>query len=116
MRAGYTLGLKRHSPGVTDSHGNVTPGWAAPFDWKVYGIAPSTSQEPLVDRLAVTADLTVYAPQSPLPGPHDRVVIDSSVSPAWAGEWEVDGEVGDYTNGPFGFEPGVTVSLKRAVG
>lgn len=112
MRTVYTLGLKRHSTGTTDAHGNVRDGWADPTDWHVYGIAPNATNadpEPLADRAAVTTGLSVLAPHDPLPGPLDRVVVDGE-------EWEVDGDVADYTRGPFGYEAGVVVALKRAEG
>jgi hypothetical protein len=109
VKAVYTLGLKRRTTGTKDAHGNVIEGHADPVDWPVYAIAPSTSEEPGVDRLAVTTGLSVLAPLSTVPGPLDRVVIDGE-------EWEIDGEVANYTRGPFGFTPGVVVSLKRAEG
>lgn len=116
MRASCSLGLKRWTPGVKDSHGNPVETWAPAVDWPVYAVAPSTSDEPDPDRRAVVTNLTVLAPPGTYPGPHDLVEIPSSLSPEWAGDWQVDGEVGDYTHGPFGYRPGGSVVLKRAEG
>lgn len=109
MRPVYTLGLRRWMPGLEDAHGNPVESWADPVDWKVFAVAPTASMEPLADRMAVATGISVLAPPDPLPGPHDVVIYDGE-------EWQVVGEVANYTTGPFTYKPGVVVNLERKEG
>lgn len=110
MRAVYTVGLRRHSSDATDSHGNAIDAWADPIGYPVYAIAPTTSNEPDPSRTAVVTGYTLLAPPDGEPvTPLDRFVLDGV-------EWEVVGEIADWTRGPFGFRPGVSINLTRAAG
>lgn len=112
MKARLVLGLKVYSSVEADAHGNASDSWAAPVDWTVFGIAPRTAvpPEPSADRSEVISGHAVYAPKTgTLPGPLDLVVIDGE-------DWRVEGELGDYTRGPFGYAPGVVVNLTRVEG
>lgn len=111
MRARYTIGHRVYSPGVEDDLGNVTPGYLPAVDLLVYGLAPTSSDEPVApSRTAVVTGLAIYLPGGPALGPHDRYVVDGA-------EWEQDGEVADYTRGPFSNRVGQRVlNLKRVEG
>lgn len=109
MQAVYTVLVKRHSPGTKDAHGNVRDGYSDPEPMQVYGIAPKGSQEPGADRQAVTTGHLLFLPPEAVLGPLDLVLIDGV-------EHEVEGEVADYTRGPFGFKPGKTASLTKTGG
>lgn len=116
MKASVEVGHRAYQPGAKDAHGNAVDAWAARVPLLVYGIAPRGSQEPSPDRLEVMSGLGLYAPPETAVGPHDRFVIDPAISPSWAGEWKVTGEIADYNHGPFGFRPGVVITLSRVSG
>lgn len=109
MRAVYTVQRKPYVAGLKDAHGNVRAGWGAPEDFEVFAIAPSTSQEPLADRTAVTTGISLLVPPTAVVGPLDLFVVDGE-------DWKVEGEIADYTRGPFGFDAGKVVSLTREEG
>lgn len=109
MRTVYTVGVRRYVAGQKDSHGNAEDTWAAPVPVPVYSIAPTTSSEPEPGRSEVVEGMTVLAPVGTLIGPQDRVLIDGD-------EWETDGDLADWSRGPFGWAPGVSINLKRAEG
>lgn len=105
MRATKTVGLMRHSTGVLDDHGNETDGWSAVEKVRVYGWAPAYgSIETGNSRVVVGLD--VFMPVDHAIGAQDRVLVNAT-------EYHVDGEVADYTKGPFGFKAGYVVRLKR---
>lgn len=106
----WTVGVSLRQPGEKDRHGNVTYTYADPVDVEVYAISPSFSTEPATGRMEVTSGLMIYAPVDALhPGPHDRLVIDDVV-------WELDGEVADFSRGPYGDSFGVTYTVKKVEG
>jgi hypothetical protein len=106
----FTIGVKRYADGAVDRHNNPTKTWLTAVDVEVYGIAPTSSDEPFeAGRNAVVTGLTVLAPVGTVIGPKDRVVIDSE-------EYEVDGEIADWSKGPFSWSPGIEIKLKRAEG
>jgi hypothetical protein len=109
MRAVYTVSVRRYAAGAKDAHGNPVASHGSPEPLQVYGVAPKGSQEPGADRLAVSTGLMLLMPPEAVLGPHDLVIVDGD-------EWEIEGEVADYTRGPFGFRPGKTVALKRTEG
>lgn len=102
-----TIGHAIYTPGAVDSHNNPKDDWAAPVDVDVYGIAPTTSTEP--GGTQTITGLTVYAAPGFALDPRDRFVHKATT-------WMVVGEEGDWTEGPFGFTPGVTFNLKRVEG
>lgn len=71
------------------------------------GWAPASSTEPEIGR--VEHDIDLYAPAGTVSGAGDVVDLPS-------GQFEVVGEVLDWTKGPFGFSPGVVVQLRRVTG
>jgi hypothetical protein len=102
-----TIGHAVYAAGAVDSHGNPAASWAAPVDVWVYGYGPrGDSTEPAGTQVIV--GLEVYAPRMAVDA-RDRFVVDGKT-------YEVDGEVGDWTKGPFGFTPGLTFALKRVEG
>ena len=109
VRAVYTVGHRAYVAGLKDAHGNVREGWADPVPFEVYAIAPLASQEPGDDRTAVTTGISLLAPQGAVVDPHDRFVVDGV-------EYDVEGDVADYTRGPFGFAAGLVVNLTRTEG
>lgn len=103
----YTIGIRTLQSGALDSHGNSVDGWGDPFDVQVYAIAPRTSTEDDPTRTEAITGYTILAPVTLVIGYRDRVVIDGE-------EWEVDGEIGNWSHGPFGWAPGISFNVKRA--
>lgn len=104
-----TIGHAIYTPGTVDAHGNPTDTWASPVNVGVYGYGPrsdSNSAEP--GGTQVITGLTVLAPMFAV-DPRDRFVVAGKT-------YEVVGEVGEWDSGPFGYEPGMTVNLKRVEG
>lgn len=103
------------TPGGPDPHrdpGTYTPPLDDPgTDVPVYGWAiPSTSNPELAghpDRVSADGDL--YAPPTFTPTPRSVIGLPS-------GRYEVLGEVQDYNHGPFDWQPGSTVNLRKVVG
>lgn len=108
----WTVGVRAWSPtGGVDRQGNPVSTWAAPVQAPVHGVAPRVVTEPGdPNRHAVVEGLTVYAPPGTTVGPHDRVVIADQ-------EYEVVGEVEDWTVGPW-LNPaaGVVINVERVEG
>lgn len=109
-----TIGHATYQPGVKGSHGNPVDAWAEPVDVQVYGYGPRTdtrgatgSNEP--GGTQVVVGLEVYAPKGLAVDPRDRFVVDGKM-------YNVEGEIGDWSNGPYGFAPGIVIALKRAEG
>lgn len=106
----FTIGVKSYVSGSVDRYNNPTESWSASVDVPVYGIAPTSSDEPFeVGRNAVITELSVLAPVGTAIGPKDRVVIDSD-------EYEVDGDIADWSKGPFSWSPGIEIRLKKVTG
>lgn len=109
MKAVYTVLVKRRTTGALDAHGNPVEGLSDPEPLAVYAIAPTGSQEPGSGRLDVTTGLSLLLPSEAVLGPLDVVVVDGE-------DWQVEGEVADYTRGPFGYRAGRVASLTRTEG
>lgn len=108
MEATQTIGHLVYQPGAEDDHGNAEDAWAPPVLVAVYGYGPrGDSTEP--GGTQVIVGLQVLAPKSVSVDSRDRFVIAGKT-------YEVEGEVGDWTNGPFGFTPGIEFNLKRVEG
>ena len=102
--------VRRWTTGELDAHNNPIEGWSEPEDLKVYGWEVPRTAEPLLrghDRVIV--DLSLLVPPGTEIEAHDKVVLQDR-------EYEVVGEVEDAGNGPFGFDPGATVQLRRVEG
>lgn len=102
------VGHEVYQAGAEDPHGNPVDSWSAAVDVSVFGYGPRTeSTEP--GGTQVIVGLQVFAPKGLAVSSKDRFVIDSLT-------YTVEGEIGDWTNGPFGFEPGISFNLKRVEG
>lgn len=109
MTPAITVGLRVYTPSAKDKYGDAVESWSAPIDLAVYSVAPRSSDEPEEGRNAVVSGVSLHAPPGTPVGPLDRVVIDGV-------EYEVEGEIADWTRGPFGFASGVVIDLKRTEG
>lgn len=110
LTAKYTLGIKRYQEGAEDAHGNPVESWGSVEDVAVYAVAPSFSNEPdQSGRDSVITGLSILAPLSVVIGAKDRAVWKSD-------EYTIEGELADWTYGPFSFKPGVQFSLKKVNG
>lgn len=110
LTAKYTLGIKRYEEGATDAHGNPVESWGSVENVAVYAVAPSFSNEPPESgRDAVITGLSVLAPTDVVIGAKDRAVWNSE-------EYTVEGDLGDWTTGPFSFKPGIQFALKKVNG
>lgn len=108
FQVAQTIGQEIYQAGVEDPHGNPEDSWASPVDVGVYGYGPRfASTEP--GGTQVIVGLTVYGPKSLQVGSRDRFIVNGL-------RYDVDGELGDWTNGPFGFAPGIEFNLKRVEG
>lgn len=97
-----------YQPGAKNSHNNPVDAWAAPVVLSVFGYGPrEDSTEP--GGTQVIVGLEVYAPKTSTVGAKDRLIVDGH-------RYEVDGEIADWTNGPFGYKPGIVINLKRVEG
>ena len=106
----FNLGRKAWTPGeATDAHGNGVSSFAEEAPFPVYSVAPVTTAEPDAGRTLVTEKLSVLAPAGSTLDPRDVFVIDGT-------DYEVDGEIADWTKGPWGWAAGVQFHLRRARG
>lgn len=104
-----TIGHMVWSAGSVDAHGNPADTWAAAVNVLVYGYGPpAVRAETEPGGTQVISHLEVLAPTFTV-DPRDRFVIDSVT-------YEVAGEPNVWDSGPFGYEPGMVVRLKRAEG
>lgn len=108
MRVAQVIGHAVYTGVDEDSHGNTTDTWADPVPVGVFGYGPrSDSTEP--GGTQVIVGLTVYAPPTLTVSSRDQFVVNGL-------RYDVDGEVGDWTFGPFGYRPGIEFALKRVEG
>lgn len=119
----WTVGVRAWSQSGRDAHGNPVPSWAPPVPVRVHAVGPRVQTEPgEPNRTVVVEGLTVYAPAGTVVGEHDRVVwpfkVDDTGAVTFAGEeYEVDGDVADWTSGPWPNPvAGVTFDLTRTEG
>lgn len=114
MKARYTIGHRAYVTDSVDDLGNAVDEWLPAVDLKVFSLAPTASladSEPTEpSRSAVVTGMTALVPRGTALGPHDHYVINGE-------EWEQEGEVGDYTRGPFRNRVGhLVLTLKRVEG
>jgi hypothetical protein len=113
----HTVGWHAWSEGPEDPHGNPTNVWTPPLDQpgtptKVMGWQTSRTIEPNETRVQSDIDLLV-PPGVTVGSPRDVVDIPLDKS---KGQYEVVGDMEDWTTGPFGYKPGAVVKLKRVTG
>lgn len=109
----YTVGWHTHSEGTADAHNNpvsvytpalnATGTQVAVMGWAPAG-SPGLSVEP--NEARVIHDIDLLVPPGVTGGPKDVVDLPD-------GQFEVVGWPDDWTKGPFGFQPGKVVKLKR---
>lgn len=106
----YTVLTEAYSGSTYDAHGNYTDSWLAPVEQPVIGWYTPVSTEPkIAGRDQVIVDLALMTPPGFVIGPLDRVTVAGV-------RFEVIGYPEDYTHGPFNFNPGLVVNLKRVEG
>lgn len=110
MKARHLIGVRAFQAGATDAHGNPVESWAAAVDVPVIALSPGSDEPAAANRDLSIVEWTVYAPAGTSVGARDRVVVDGR-------EFEVLGEVQDYTRGPW-VNPvaGVVFELRRPEG
>lgn len=112
LNARFPVGWRRYSPEAeTDPYGEPLPGYLPPEIVHIYGPAPTAPEElPVATTDRLRERLTLYVPpEFPDVDRRDRIVVRGK-------EYEVDGEVQDYNDGPHGFQPGGTLYLVRVTG
>lgn len=103
----YTVARQRYTAAGFDAHGNPVVSWSAPEDLAVYGWSRPQSSEPkLAGEQRIEVSLEVFAPVGTVTEPPDRIEVDGEL-------YNVVGETEDYDHGPFGWQPGVVINLKR---
>ena len=110
MRARFDVDVYLFEGSATDDRGRREPSWAdIPLRQKVFGWAPPSSDQltALDGAEVIDRDLDLYVPQGFQCGPLAKVVVDSVA-------FQALGHVKDYSHGPFGFNPGGVVALKRS--
>lgn len=107
----YTVTRASYMPGATNAHGNPVDTWQAPTAVKVHGWAPPSADKETSDsaRSAVERDLDLYAPAGTAGAPKDLWVVDGV-------PYHQVGHVEDYTKGPWRWEAGLRINLKRVEG
>ena len=112
----WQIGLRVWSQSGSDAHGNAVDTWAAPVVVPIHSVAPrvvGTDEPNRGNRSVVIEGLTVYAPAGTVVDARDRIVwpwpaVAESV------EYEVVGEIEDYTKGPWGNPAaGVVIQMQR---
>lgn len=109
----YTVSVRRFESTGDDGYGNPVDSHSeSTLDLPAHFVAPATSAEPnRANRDLLTTDKTVGAPKhANLPGPRDLVT--------WQGDdYRVEGEIADYTFGPWSNPAaGVTFLIRRVEG
>lgn len=109
FRLAQTVGHKAYTPGAVDSHNNPVDAWADPVSVEVYGYGPpNRTPEAEPGGTQVIEGMQILAPVFAV-DPRDQFVVDGDL-------FEVEGEVANWSHGPFGFQPGMTIQLKRVEG
>lgn len=113
LTANKTVQRRAYIPGALDSHGNPTDSWGDPVDVDVYGWVPSSgaggADVNTAGRLEVISDIDILAPAGTTAFPNDRFIIAGDT-------YLVMGHAEDFTQGPFGYKPGVRINLNRSEG
>lgn len=102
--APYTV---THIPAGTvteDDDGNTVQGWGTPADLPAYSVAPHVDETRKGETYLDTWDVDVLMPKAVI-NAADRIVFDSIT-------YDVV-NVADWTYGFHGWEPGISVGLKK---
>lgn len=111
----FTVAVHSYSAGSIGDYGETAAVYTPPLDTSgtevaVYGWSTPSSVEPKLaghDRVVVDQELLV-PPENTI-GAHDLVDLPD-------GQYQVIGEPEDMNNGPFGWQPGKVVNLRRVTG
>lgn len=108
----YTVQHEVYESDAEDSRGNAIDRWLPPVALEVHGWAtPASDQETFEPgRNAVERDLDLYAPGGTSASPRDRITIPGE------GLFQVVGRHQDFTKGPWQWNAGVRINLKRTEG
>ena len=106
----FVVEVEPYEPGV-DSHNRATDAWGEADEVPVYGWAPAeTGQTVAGNRQPVTTAVDVYAPAGTVTHTKDRWTLPSGV-------YLQDGDVKDYTTGPWETTvAGVVIRLQQIRG
>lgn len=109
LKPRFTVSHSAWTEETPDSWGTPTRGWSAAVQVEVFGWAsPGADSEIRDTATGVRRDLDLYSPTG-FTRPRDRVTVDGVL-------YECVGWPEDYTHGPFGFEAGYRINLKRVEG
>lgn len=109
LKPRFTVSHSAWTEETPDGWGSPTRGWADPVVVEVFGWAPPSPDTEIRDiGTGTRRDLDLYAPTG-FTRPRDRVTVDGVL-------YECVGWPEDYTHGPFGFEAGYRINLKRVEG
>ena len=103
----WTVQREAWSSGGLDAHGNQSDTYLAPVDVAVYGWAAPAPEERTSERVVI--DLRMYAPSGTAANSRDRFILPD-------GTYEAQGPAQSYDYGPFGWQPGVVINLRRVEG
>jgi len=111
----FTVAVHSYSAGSSDEYGEAAAVYTPPLDSAgtdvaVYGWSTPSSTEPKLaghDRVIVDQELLV-PPDSTISA-HDLVDLPD-------GQYQVIGEAEDFNSGPFGWQPGKVINLRRVTG
>jgi hypothetical protein len=104
-----TIGHAIYTPGSVDSHNNPIDAWASPVNVAVYGYGPPVrTEEAEPGGTQVMQGIQVLAPVFAV-DPRDRFVIAGIT-------YELVGEAANWDHGPFGYQPGMLLRLRRVEG
>lgn len=104
----WTVQLSKWSYGPKDRFGDQTKVWSDPVTRNVYGWSPPDLTEEVfsANRDAVVQDLDIYDPDDSVYAPDDLVIVNGTT-------YSVLGNTRNYDHGPFGYQPGGVVRVKR---
>lgn len=107
----YTVARLPFFEGEPDPYGDTRETWGSPQDVDIHGWAPpSPDSAPFEQsRGAIVRDLDLYAPTGTESAPRDHWLIEGTL-------YEQVGHAEDFTHGPFGFNAGLRINLKRVEG
>lgn len=110
----FEVGIHVYSSGPSDGYGPTmvyTPPRDVPgIAEKVYGWSSPSSSEPREGHgNIIVTDVELLAPAGFSVGPYDVVDLPD-------GQYQVMGHPQDFGYGPFGYDPGVVVKLRRVEG